>query len=103
MKAEHLLKNKRIDFLKVLARELLINERSEIDKIVLTISQTFKVPEEEVRGFINYLYRHGLLVKYERGTKYSLTLDGVSFLIDLAEKCYIFNDLEGGKNEPATD
>jgi predicted transcriptional regulator len=48
-----------------------------------------------VEGFVNYLYRHGLLIKYDHGRKYSLTLNGVNFLLNLAEGCYFSKDLEG--------
>ena len=95
MKTEHLLKNKKYDFLKVLARELLLYENSEIEEAVIHISKRIKVSEEKIRWFISFLYRNGLLIKYERGQKYALTLNGVNFLLDLAESCYFSQNLEG--------
>ena len=94
MKAEHLLKNRKRDFLKELARELLLNENSELDQTISYICQKFNISEEEVKTFVNFLYRRGFLVKYERGQKYSLTLNGVTFLLNLAENCYFDNNLK---------
>jgi predicted transcriptional regulator len=95
MKTKHLLKNRKRDFLKEFARELLLNENSELDQIISHISQKFNISEEEVKTFVNFLYRKGFLVKYERGQKYALTLNGVNFLLDLAESCYFSQNLEG--------
>jgi predicted transcriptional regulator len=98
MKEQHLLKNRKNDFLKELARELLINENSELDQTISHVCQKLNISEEEVRGFINSLYRRGFLIKYWRGQRYSLTLEGIAFLINLAESCYFTQDLEGEKH-----
>jgi predicted transcriptional regulator len=90
----HLLKNREKDFLKLIAREILLNENSDIDTTILHICKRIKIPEEKVRSFVSFLYRHGFLVKYERGQKYVLTLGGVNFLLKLAESCYFSQNLE---------
>jgi predicted transcriptional regulator len=95
MEAKHLLKNRKRDFLKEFARELLLNENSELDQTISYICQKFNISEKEVKTFVNFLYRRGFLIKYERGQKYSLTLNGVAFLLNLAENCYFDNNLEG--------
>jgi predicted transcriptional regulator len=100
--AANLLKNKANDFLKLLAWEILVYENSKIDEAVIHISKRIKISEEKIRGFISFLYRHGFLVKYERGQKYALTLNGVNFLLSLAEDFYLDKNLEGGKNEHTT-
>jgi predicted transcriptional regulator len=94
MNTEHLLKNRERNFLKELARELLLNENSELDQTISYICQKFNISEKEVKTFVNFLYRRGFLVKYDRGQKYSLTLNGVSFLLNLVESCYFSEDLE---------
>ena len=93
------LKNKKYEFLKLLARELLLHENSEIEQAIISISKRIKISEEKIREFIAFLYRHGLLIKYERGQKYALTLNGVNFLLDLAESCYFSQNLEGKRHE----
>jgi predicted transcriptional regulator len=99
MMADNLLKNKRHNLLKVLARGLLLYENSEIEEAIISISKRIKISEDKIREFITFLYRHGLLIKYERGQKYSLTLSGVAFLLNLAENCYFDNNLEGEEHE----
>jgi predicted transcriptional regulator len=99
MAHNHLLEIKKNEFLKEIARWLLLNENSHLDQTISQICQKLGISYEVVESFVNYLYRHNLLVKYDRGQKYSLTLNGVNFLLNLAESCYFSEDLEGEKYE----
>jgi predicted transcriptional regulator len=80
-----LLKNSESKFLKLLAKELLLNELDEIDKLVSSVSQRTRVPKKEIERFMSFLYRQGLLVKYENGQKYAITTKGIIFLLTLYE------------------
>jgi predicted transcriptional regulator len=96
MKTKQLLKNKVHHFIKDITRELLLNENSNLDDTILLIAQKFGIPKRQVKSFVDSLYRKGLLVKYNRGKNYSLTLAGLSFLLGLAEGLYIDSNLRGG-------
>jgi predicted transcriptional regulator len=91
----HLLEIKKNELLKEIARWLLLNENSYLDQTISQICQRLGISYEVVESFVNYLYRHNLLVKYERGQKYSLTLNGVNFLLNLVESFYFTQDLKG--------
>jgi predicted transcriptional regulator len=94
MKTEHLLKNRKGEFLKEIARWLLLNENSNLDQTISQICQRLGISYESVESFVNYLYRHNFLVKYDRGRRYSLTVNGISFLLNLVEACYLSKNLE---------
>jgi len=101
MSHNHLLEIKKNEFLKLIAREILVNEGSDIDATILHICKRIKISEETVKSFVNFLYRCGFLVKHERGQKYSLTLNGVNFLLELAESCYFTQNLGVENHEHA--
>jgi predicted transcriptional regulator len=99
MSHKPLLEVKKNEFIKEIARWLLLNENSHLDQTISQICQRLGISYEIVESFVNYLYRHNLLVKYDRGQRYSLTLNGVNFLLNLAEACYFSKDLKGGEHE----
>jgi predicted transcriptional regulator len=78
-----LLKNSESEFLKLLAKELLLNELNEIEKVVSSVSQQTQVPKKKIERLVNFLNKQGLLVKY--GQKYALTTKGIIFLLTLYE------------------
>jgi predicted transcriptional regulator len=94
MAHNHLLEIKRREFINEIARELLVNENSNLSQTISQICQKLGISYKVVESFVDYLYRHNLLVKYDRGQRYSLTLNGVNFLLNLAESCYLSEDLE---------
>jgi DNA-binding transcriptional regulator PaaX len=90
---------KRSEFIKKIARELLVKENTDLDQTVAYICQKFGVSEKEVRAFVNFLYRKGFLVKYSRGKRYSFTLNGLTFLFNLTQDLYFSRDLEDDNYE----
>jgi len=99
MSRNHLLEIKKKEYIKEIVRLILLNENSHLDQTISEICQKLGVSSEVVKSFVDYLHRHNLLVKYDRGQKYSLTLNGLSFLLNLAENCYFDNNLEGEEHE----
>ena len=82
MQTKHPLKIKESEFLKEVARQVLINESSDLKETISYISEKLNIPQEKVLSFIAFLKRHGFLVN-ERSGRYILTLNGLSFLLDL--------------------
>jgi predicted transcriptional regulator len=95
MSHNHLIEIKKNEYIKEIARWLLLNENSNLDQTISQICQRLGISYEVVKSFVNYLYRRNLLIKYDRGQRYSLTLNGVAFLLNLAENCYFDNNLKG--------
>jgi len=98
MSRNHLLEVKKNEFIKEIARWLLLNENSHLDQTISQICQRLGISYEIVESFVNYLYRHNFLVKYQRGQRYLLTLRGVAFLLSLAGNWYLNRNLEGEKH-----
>jgi predicted transcriptional regulator len=75
------------------------DENSNLSQTISQICQKLGISYKVVESFVDYLYRHNLLVKYDRGQRYSLTLNGLNFLLNLAESCYLSQNFKGESHE----
>jgi len=94
--ARHLLEVRKSEYLSLVARELLLSEGQNLEQTIASISKKLNVSKEKIGRFVEHLYRSNLLVKSKE--RFGFTLEGINYLLSLAESCYFLEDLEGEDN-----
>ena len=93
--ARHLLETRSDEYLSLVARELLLSEGQNLGQTIARISKKLNVSKEKIKNFVEYLYKSNFLVKTKE--RFGFTLEGVNYLLNLAEGFYFTQDLEGEK------
>jgi len=97
MRGHQLLRVKKYSYLKLIARELLLSEGQNLGQTITLISKKLNISKEKIERFVECLYRSNLLVKSKE--KFGFTVEGVNYLLSLAEGCYFSKNLEGEEHE----
>jgi hypothetical protein len=96
----HLLEVRKDEYLSLVARELLLSEGQNLEETIGLISKKLNVKKEEIESFVDKLYRGNLLIKSREN--FGFTIEGITFLLSLAEGCYASKNFEVDKHEHAT-
>jgi predicted transcriptional regulator len=95
--ARRLLETRSDEYLSLVARELLLSEGQNLEETITLISKKLNVSKEKIERFVKYLYRRNFLLKSRE--RFGFTIEGVNFLLNLAEVVYFDKNLEGGIHE----
>jgi predicted transcriptional regulator len=88
----HLLETRSDEYLSLVAYELLLSEGQNLEQTIILISKKLNISKEKIERFVNQLYKSKFLVKSRE--KFGFTLEGVNYLVSLAEGIYFDNNLE---------
>jgi hypothetical protein len=97
MTGHQLLKVKKDSYLKLIARELLLSEGQDLEETITSISKKLSIGKKKIERFIEYLYRSNLLVKSKE--RFGFTVEGINYLVGLAQGIYFDEDLRGDIHE----
>jgi predicted transcriptional regulator len=89
----HLLETRSDEYLKLVARELLLSEGQNLEQTITLISKKLNINKDKINRFVEHLYRLNLLIK-SKG-KFGFTPEGLNYLVGLVQSIYFSKNFEG--------